>query len=159
MNPARLALLFVGAMAVQWWWSSHMAVAGLAPQLLLVLTVMTAARQGAVPAMFMGFLWGLFLDLLNAHLFGANALILTLAAYGTGAARRQVDVAALAPQCLMIVVMTLAYFLLLGLLGLIFERAFLWVGWEALVFDPIYNCLLGLFLAAAWQPRREARAL
>lgn len=46
MNFLKLAVVFVAAMAAQWWWSTHLSIAGVAPQLLLVLTVATAARYG-----------------------------------------------------------------------------------------------------------------
>ena len=88
MNFLRGAIFFLTAMLIQWWWATHFSLAGLAPQLLLILTVVVAARQGPVRAMCLGFGWGLFLDVLNPALFGANALALTLAGYGTGALRR-----------------------------------------------------------------------
>lgn len=157
MNWARLVVVYFVAMIVQWWWSTHFALAGLAPQVLLVLTVVVAARQGPIRAMFLGFGWGLFLDVMSAHLFGANALALTLVGYGTGSVRRQIDVAGLGSQCIVVFFMTLAYFLLLGLLGLVFMRSFYWVGWPQFVFDPFYNCAVTVVLAALWQPRLEAR--
>lgn len=159
MSYIRIPVLFVAAMAVQWWWSTHFALAGVAPQLLLVLTVVVAARQGPIRAMFLGFGWGLFLDVLNAHLFGANALALVLAGYATGSVRRQIDVAGLGSQCVVIFVMTLAYFLVLGVLGLLFMRAFAWVGWASFLADPFYNCLVAVVLTVVWQPRLEARSL
>jgi len=136
---ARLLVLFFVAMVAQWWWSSHGAIAGLAPQLLLVLTIAIAARYGALRAMFLGFLWGLFLDVLAARLVGANALAFTLAAYGTGSMRRQVDLLGAGPQMLMVYALSVAYFLLMGLLGLVFLKTFLWVGWPQFLLDPVYN--------------------
>ncbi len=147
----RLLTIFVGAMFVQWWWSAHGAIAGAAPQLLLVLTVTIAARYGALRAMVLGFFWGLFLDVLSARLIGANALALTLIAYGTGSMRRQIDLLGLAPQCLMVFGITLGYFLFLGLVGLVFLKAFTWVGWIPFVVDPIYNCLVTLVVFVLWE--------
>jgi len=149
---ARLIVVFFAAMAGQWWWSSHGAIAGVAPQLLLVLTVAIAARFGPVRAMFMGFFWGLFLDILSARLVGANALALTLAAYGTGSMRRQVDLLGVGPLCLMVFSTTLGYFLALGLFGLVFLKTFLWVGWPSFLIDPFYNCLVALIVIAFWEP-------
>lgn len=149
---ARLVIVFFAAMAGQWWWSSHGAIAGVAPQLLLVLTVAIAARFGALRAMFMGFLWGLFLDVMSARLVGANALALTLTAYGTGSMRRQVDLLGVGPLCLMVFSSTLVYFLTLGLLGLVFLKTFLWVGWASFIVDPFYNCLVALLLIVFWEP-------
>ena len=151
----RLPFLFVAAMAGHWWWTSHLSFWGLAPQWLLVLTVAVAARQGPVRAMALGFFWGLFLDVLNARIFGANALALTLAAYGTGSARRQIDVGDLAPQCLIVFLMTWAYFLLVGSLGAVFARSFLWAGWTAFLIDPFYNCLAAAGIFLLWPSRSQ----
>ena len=142
MTSVRLALLWAGAMLAQWLWSSHFLVLGIAPQLLLVLTVALSARLGPVTGMCYGFAWGLFLDVMRAQLFGANALALTLVAYGTGSARRQIDMTGPGPQSVIVFFMTWAYFILTGLLGLIFMKTFLWVGWEVFLLNPFYNCLL-----------------
>lgn len=152
---AKLIVLFFVAMAAQWWWSTRFSVAGLAPQILLVLTVAVAARQGAMRAMTLGFFWGIFLDTLSPHLFGGNALLLTLVGYGTGSVRRQIDVAGLGPQCAVIFFMTLGYFVLLGVLGLIFMRHYLWVGWTNFLVLPFLNCLVAALLFAVWQPAYE----
>lgn len=159
MNFTRGALFFIIAMFAQWWWSTHLSLAGLSPQLLLVLTVIIAARQGPIRAMCLGFGSGLFLDVLSPDLFGANALALTLAGYGAGSVRRLIDVAGLAPQCFVVFGMTWAYFLMLGAIGLIFAKHFLWVGWTAFLLDPLYNCLVAAVLFIFWTERRRAGGL
>ena len=151
----RGVLAFLLAMVAHWWWTTHLSAFGVAPQLLLVLTVIAAARGGPVKAMVAGFSWGLFLDLLNARLFGANALALTLVGYGTGSIRRQVDVTGIGPQTVVIFSMTWAYFLLIGMLSKIFASQFLWVGWAQFLIDPFYNCFVGLLIALVWQPTWE----
>lgn len=153
---ARLLAIFVGAMFIQWWWSSHGAIAGAVPQLLLVLTVAIAARFGPLRAMLLGFFWGLFLDVLSARLVGANALALTLVAYGTGSMRRQIDLLGLAPQCLMVFGITFGYFFFLGLVGLVFLKTFIWVGWVPFIADPFYNVLLTLIVFVVWEGWMEA---
>lgn len=142
-------MLAAAAMFLQWWWSTHFSLWGLSPQILLVLTVALAARQGPA-AMVYGFVWGLWLDSLRPELFGANALLLTLLGYATGAVRRQIDLADMLSQCAAVVIMTWSYFLMYGILGLIFGQAFLWVGWAAFLCDPFCNCLLIPFAAIAW---------
>ena len=151
----RLFGVFVMAMIVQWWWSTHGSIAGVAPQLLLVLTVALAARHGALRAMVLGFFWGLFLDVLNARMVGANALAMTLVGYSAGSVRRQIDLMGLGPQCLMVLLMTLAYFLFWGLLGLVFLHAFLWVGWASFLIDPLYNVLVTVFVFVFWEAWME----
>ncbi|MDE2039711.1 MAG: rod shape-determining protein MreD [Elusimicrobia bacterium] len=154
---ARLVILVAAAMLAQWWWSSHGMLGGVAPQLLLVLTIIVAARHGAIKAMVIGFFWGLFIDLMSARLVGANALALTLVAYGTGLARRQVDLLGIEPQCAIVFALTPLYFLFWGLLGLLFSGSFLWVGWRSFLFDPFYNCLVAALAFLLWDPWVEGK--
>lgn len=155
IRAAKLVGVFFVAMVGQWWLNTRAPMGGLAPQLLLVLVVGVAARQGAVRAMTLGFFWGLFLDTLSPHLFGGNALLLTLVGWGTGSVRRQIDVAGLGPQCAVIFMMTLAYFVFLGALGLVFMRQFLWVGWLPFLVMPFLNCVAATLLFAFWRPEYE----
>ncbi len=151
-----MGILFLLATVLHWGWTSFFSIKGLAPQVLLVLTVVAASRRGPIAAMCFGFAWGLFLDVFAPHIFGANALLLTLVGYAVGAARRQIDVNGLAPQCVLVLGMTWAYFLCHGLLGLLFVKHFLWVGWRPFIFDPFYNCLLIPFLFVIWDRMIEA---
>lgn len=146
MSVFKLLFLFVGSLFIQWWLSTHVGALDSSPRLLLVLTMALAARVGPTQGMVMGFGWGIFLDILRAHLFGANALLLTLAAYGTGMARRQIDVAGVGPQMVAVLIMSWSYFILMGVLGAVFARAFFWPGWLAVFVTPIYNCLLVPFV-------------
>lgn len=157
MNLASLPAVFVAATAAQWWWSTHLSIYGVAPQVLLVMTVAVAARYGSNWAMSCGFFWGLFLDVLSPRLFGGNALALTLVGYGTGSVRRQLDVAGLGPQCLLVFATTLIYYLFFGLLGRIFDpsKTFLWVGWPLFLTGPFYNSLVTVFLYGVWDPRGD----
>lgn len=155
MSAARSAVLFVLAMAGHWLWTTHFALWGLAPQLTLVLTVAAAARLGPVRAMLLGFGWGLFLDVLTVRLFGANALALTFVGYGTGSVRRQIDVTGAVPQGVVVLFMTWAYLLTLGVLGLIFARDFLWPGATRLLLLPFYNALVAAAVSLLWRPVRE----
>jgi rod shape-determining protein MreD len=150
-----ITFLFFVAMMGQWLWSSYFSLWGLSPQLLLVLTVSAAARWGPTYAMCLGFCWGIFLDTMSVRLFGANALALTLVGYGTGSVRRQIDVTGLAPLCLVVLIMSWAYFVSLGLLGLLFLRDPLWVGWPQFLLDPIYNVVLAAVLSGPWRLREH----
>lgn len=140
-------VFFVGLL-VHWMWTTHFSVFGLAPQVLLLLTIVVAARSGPVAGQCFGFSWGLFMDLLSAHLFGANALSLTLIAYFVGMLRRQVDVSSPPSQVVLVAILTPVYFILYGVLGLVFEQHFLWPGWKAFLVDPFYNCLVAPFAFA-----------
>ena len=138
-------LLFVVGLMGHWLWSTHLTVFGLAPQLLLILTVAVAARRGPVVGQCFGFAWGLFLDVLGVHLFGAQALGLTLVGYFVGSLRRQMDVSSPPSQLMLVGLLTPSYFLFYGLAGWVFERHFFWVGWPSFVADPFYNCLVAPF--------------
>ncbi|MDE1975819.1 MAG: rod shape-determining protein MreD [Elusimicrobia bacterium] len=152
---ARASGLFLGAALLQWLWSSHFAPYGLAPQLLLVLTVSEASRRGAPSAMALGFFWGLFLDSMGVRLFGANALALVLLAYAAGLVRHQMDSGEAAPQAVISIVASWGYFLFLGLVSWIFTQRFSWIGWTGFVVLPFYNGLLAAALAIL-RPRRRA---
>jgi len=152
MNHGRGLILFFAAAWLQWWWSTSLSFWGLTPQILLVLTVAMAARLGPNTGMCYGFFWGLCLDVLRPQLFGGNAFALMLAGYGTGTLRRQIDVVDALSQFMIVGAMTWAYFLCYGLLGVVFAKTFLWVGWPAFLCDPLYNCLAVPFagLACEW---------
>lgn len=141
MKPLRAAFLFVGAMFLQWWWNTHLSYWGAAPQFLLALTVLLAARRGPVPAMLFGFAWGLYADALRADLFGANALLYTLAGYTAGNVRKQIDLRATGPLAITVLILSWGYVLMIGLLGAVFERSFFWVGWVPALFTPFLNAL------------------
>lgn len=142
-------LLWLVAACVQWLWSTHLTAFGVAPQLLLVMTAAVASRSGSVSGQCYGFTWGLFLDAMSAHVFGANALLFTATAYLVGALRRQVDVSSFFPQMVLIATLTPIYFLCLGWAGSVFEHKFLWVGWNLFLAAPFYDCLIAPFAFAA----------
>jgi rod shape-determining protein MreD len=149
MRHFRGAGLFLIAAFLQWWWSTRFSFEGLSPQMLLILTVAIAARFGPNPGMSYGFFWGLFLDVLRPQLFGGNAFSLMLVGFAAGTVRRQIDVGDIVSQFVVTFMMTWGYFLLYGILGAVFAKSFAWVGWPAFLFDPLYNCLLVPFAAAA----------
>ena len=146
-------VIFIGAMFVQWWWNTHFAYWGAAPQFLLVLTILIAARRGPVLGMLAGFGWGLYLDVARAELFGASALTLTLAAYFVGITRRQVDLRAPGPLAATTFLCTLAAFVGLGLLGLAFTKSFEWSGWIAVLVTPFLNAAVVTGVSLAWDVR------
>ncbi|MFA6030978.1 MAG: rod shape-determining protein MreD [Elusimicrobiota bacterium] len=151
----RLAALFVLGMAAEWFWSTRLDVWGLAPRLLLLLTVATASQAGPVAGQTYGFFWGLFLDALSAHTFGAGALALTLVGYLVGNLRRQMDVSSPTSQMMVAGVVSTAFWLFVGFAGLVFEHRFLWVGWKLFTLGTLYNVLVA---PAAFSAVRRALA-
>lgn len=153
MRLLRATVLFFGAMFVQWWWNTHLAYWGAAPQLLLALTVVVAARRGPVPAMLVGYVWGIYSDTLRADLFGADALLYALAGYAAGMVRRQMDLRAVGPLVATVFLISWVYALALGLLGQIFLKSFLWVGWVSFLAAPFLNAgvaIVGALVSEAW---------
>jgi rod shape-determining protein MreD len=146
-----MVFLFFLAMVLQWWLSTNFLVFDLTPRLLLVLTVVISARMGSVAGMSYGFAWGLYLDVLRAHLFGANALAYTLIAYTTGAIRRQIDVVGIGSQAAAVLLMSWGYFLLYALLGLIFMKTSLFPGWKIFFLNPFYNALMVPLVFVFWE--------
>jgi rod shape-determining protein MreD len=156
MNYVRGAALFVGAMFLQWWWNLHFSYWGAAPQFLLALTVVVAARRGPVTAMLVGYAWGLFSDTMRADLFGADALLYALAGYAAGMVRRQIDLSAPEPLAATVFLMTWAYAILLGVLGHVFMKSFVWVGWVSFLTAPFMNSLVAILGAAFLGGRGDA---
>jgi len=152
VKPLRALAFFAAGIVVEWLWSTLLPVFGLAPRVVLILTISAASCGGSVAGQCYGFFWGLFLDILRPDLFGGNALVLLLAGYGTGVLRRQIDVTDPVSHCVVVCAMTCCCFLLYGLLGLVFAEGFLWPGWPAFLFDPLYNCLVVPFaaLSVSW---------
>lgn len=150
MRLLRSALLCVAAMLLQWWWNTHLSFWGAAPQFLFALTVLVAARRGPVQAMILGFTCGLYLDALRADLFGADALLYTLAGYAAGSVRKQLDLRAIGPLAATTAILSWSYVLLVGLVGLIFAGSFFWVGWVPVLLTPLLNALVASAAAVVW---------
>jgi rod shape-determining protein MreD len=148
--------LFVGAMFLQWWWNTHLSYWGAAPQFLFVLTILIAARKGPLVGMLAGFFWGLYLDVARAELFGSSALVLTLAAYFIGVARRQIDLRAAGPLAATTFLFTWASFVGLGLVGLAFTKSFEWSGWAAILAIPFMNAAAVTIGALIWDAERRS---
>jgi len=151
MNVLRGIFVFLLAMFVQWWWNTHLAYWGAAPQILLTLTVLVAARRGPIAAMLIGYVWGLYADSLRADLFGASALLYALSGYAAGMVRRQMDLRAIGPLTATVFLLSWAYAILFGVLGQIFLKSFLWVGWISFLAAPFLNALTAVVCALLWE--------
>jgi len=142
MRILNLALVFFAGLFVQWVWSTYWSVWELAPQILLVLAIALASREGPILSLSFAFLWGLFFDVLRVHLFGAQALLLTGIVYLVGLVRRQVDVSSFLPQTVLLATISFLYFPCLTLVGLMFEGHGFWAGWKQFLLTPFFNCLV-----------------
>lgn len=142
MRVLEAAVLFFGGLAAHWFASTQLSLWGLSPHVLFALTLGAAAAAGPVQGQCLGFFWGLALDALSGHVFGANALGLTLTAYGVGMLRRQMDTASPPSQAVLAAATVPLYALYYGFAGSLFEHRFLWPGWGSFLLDPVYTALL-----------------
>jgi len=154
MSPLRAGAFFLGAMMLQWFWNTHLSYWGAAPQFLLAATVLIAARRGPVAAMLVGYVWGLYSDVLRADLFGADALLYALVGYAAGLVRRQIDLQTVAPLSAVVLLLSWLYFVGRGLLGLIFVKSFYWPGWIPVLATPPMNALAAMIADVLWENRR-----
>lgn len=149
MRALEAAVLFFGGLVGHWLFSTQLSFWGLSPHILFALTLGAASAAGPVQGMCLGFFWGLALDALSGHVFGANALGFTLTAYGVGMLRRQMDTASPPSQAVLAAALVPLYALYYGLAGTVFEHRFLWPGWGSFLLDPVYTALAAPFAFAA----------
>lgn len=146
MRALLMILIFGLGFILDWWWGRTLAVWGVAPDWLLVATVALAGLGGPVQGQICGFLWGLCLDTLSVHLFGARALLFSGTGYLVGRSRRQMDLSSPPSQAIVVGLLSAAYFLALGSLGRLFEGAFLWTGWKVFFLGSLFNALVAPFI-------------
>lgn len=84
MNGARLALLALITLIAQVAIVPHIAIAGIRPDLTVLLVVLAGLRGGPVTGTVAGFLLGLLQDLLVPETLGMNALAKSIVGYGAG---------------------------------------------------------------------------
>ncbi|MBI3297698.1 MAG: rod shape-determining protein MreD [Elusimicrobia bacterium] len=142
-------LFFLAGLFFHWLLATRLSFGGISPHVLLLATLGAAAWSGPVGGQLLGFSWGLCLDAVSGHVFGANALGFTLAAYCVGQLRRQMDVASPPSQAVVAAAAVPLYTVFYGLVGQVFEHRFLWPGWTPFLFDPIFTALLAPFVFKA----------
>jgi rod shape-determining protein MreD len=82
MNIVRIVVVALIVFVIQVTAIRHMAVAGCAPDLMIILLVSLVLERGPVLAVIIGFLLGFRQDLGNASFLGMNALAKSILAYG-----------------------------------------------------------------------------
>ena len=110
MRAFALPILFFAGILFDWWWGHYLGFWGLAPSWLFVLTIALAAAEGPLAAQVLGFGWGLYLDVMAVHFFGANALGLSLFAWGVGRARKHIDLSSAGAQAVLVGAASALYF-------------------------------------------------
>lgn len=117
----RVALGVLLAVTLQLVIGSHLTVAGVVPDLLLVATVTVALASGSSAGAVAGFAAGVLADLIGSGPFGASMLVMTVVGYLAGSLQASLFAEGwLAPVTVVLTASLLkeaAYGLLLGVLG------------------------------------------
>lgn len=150
-------LLLLAAGVIQWLWAANLSFLGPPPQLMLVLTVAASIVFGSVWGQSLGFLGGLWLDVLGARMFGGTALSLCWIGYGAGLLRRQMDVSNIASQLAVVFAASLAHGLVMRTLGFFFMRHWGETGFFAFMGGAVLNALAAplAFAVAAYVEKRH----
>ncbi len=90
MDIARYALLLLLAFILQTTWVEFLAISSLKPDLVLLVLIFAALRQGSTPATLLGFAVGLLQDAYMPADFGLNALLKSTVGFAVGYGRSRV---------------------------------------------------------------------
>jgi rod shape-determining protein MreD len=164
MTALRLGLALVGALAVQTT-LAHAAMGNRSMlDLVLVLVVFVALRNGAVPGLLFGSVAGLCQDALSGGIIGVGGLAKSVVGVGLGALATQFIIANPLPRFVAFVGGTLMHAAcFLGIYTLIDPHS---VGnpWPVVLPEAVMNAVIGLLVFAmverlpgAWQRRRMRR--
>ena len=135
-----------------------------APDLVMVVTIVAARRLDEDAALLVGFTGGVLADLLASSLLGWRALTLTLVAYMAIRTRSRLDLS-LASGAVVVLVLSLAGVVLLAIVGTLFGQATLTEpdALRRIMLVPGYNFLLAFLVqplvGRALEGKSRSRAL
>ena len=135
-----------------------------APDLVMVVTIVAAWRLDEDAALLVGFTGGVLADLLASSLLGWRALTLTLVAYMAIRTRSRLDLS-LASGAVVVLVLSLAGVVLLAIVGTLFGQATLTEpdALRRIMLVPGYNFLLAFLVqplvGRALEGKSRSRAL
>lgn len=135
-----------------------------APDLVMVVTIVAARRLDEDAALLVGFTGGVLADLLASSLLGWRALTLTLVAYMALRTRSRLDLG-LASGAVVVLILSLAGVLLLAVVGTLFGQATLTEpdALRRIMLVPGYNFLLAFLVqplvGRALEGKPRSRAL
>lgn len=135
-----------------------------APDLVMVVTIVAARRLDEDAALLVGFTGGVLADLLASSLLGWRALTLTLVAYMALRTRSRLDLS-LASGAVVVLILSLAGVLLLAVVGTLFGQATLTEpdALRRIMLVPGYNFLLAFLVqplvGRALEGKPRSRAL
>lgn len=164
VGPAALAVVIIGGVAVlQSTLLGAVAIAGVVPDLALVIIVFVAHKNGPMMGQIVGFLGGVVLDLMSLSPLGLHALIGTVIGYLYGLTRGKMFVDPIFMPIIMVVVATIIKVLTMAVAGALFRieyaagllssKFFVELGYSSLV-APMIFALLGTLLVLQADRRR-----
>lgn len=115
---------------------------GVVPNFFLLGTIFFAIRGGPVIGELVGFIFGLFSDVISISLFGSQTFMMTLIGYLVGRLERQVDEEKLSAQMVLVFLMSVLNGLGLFFLEALFAGAALRFRDKSAVLVPLYSTLI-----------------
>ncbi|MBQ9239432.1 MAG: rod shape-determining protein MreD [Treponema sp.] len=146
---------------------SNIALLPVVPDILLISHIAIAVKNGKVQGQTLGFVSGLFLDMLTGVPLGFNCLIRTIIGYSAGSIGTAINTTGIFIPAVCGVLATLLKALLTWLVSLcfpalintlsVFSVDFLWEAGCALVLSPLLFKFLALFDGFILMPQRRVR--
>ncbi len=142
MTLIRWVLVYCAAVLLHWWWTAHLTVLGVSPNILLVISMCAAALCGPFAAHAFAFFSGMYLDLMGTELFGGYAFVFTVLAYAVNWFRRHMDVVSPFSQAIMVWVMSIGGILIYQFVSVLFIHHPARMGIGFIFIEPAFNAAL-----------------
>jgi len=113
-------LLYVVFSLAQFFFSKYLNIAGIFPNLILIVVVYLGLSKGSVAAQLMGFLFGWTWDVFSMDIFGIRAVVFTVVGYLAGAVSRNFNKSELFSQFVIIFFAGVVYWLCFNLICFVF---------------------------------------
>ena len=149
--------IFVGM--VYWLFANNFSFLSIAPNILFTSAVSLAILLSPITALTFCFFWGLYVDMMGVHAFGAYALIYTLICYAVHISKKRFDFDMPIPQIILVFGLSVLAFLCHQLLSLIFTDINP-LQLKSLFIESVVNALLIPFVFAIfYYLRRKLKIL
>ena len=141
------ALLTALALLIQTSWTHSIAIAGIRPDIILIVIVYIGIRSGQLEATIFGFMSGFLLDIYNPEFMGVNACANSVVGFAVGYSRVGIVAEDLRVQVLVLLIASLLHDLIYFVLSSVsnplkFVTAFFTYG----VGTAIYTSIIGLMI-------------
>jgi len=130
-------LLYVVSSLVQFFFGKYLNIAGIFPNLMLIVVVYLGLSKGSVVAQVMGFLFGWTWDVFSTDIFGIRAVVFTVIGYLAGAISRNFNRNEVFSQFVIIFFAGIVYWLCFNLICFVFLDA----GSRIVPFVVLMDCI------------------